>query len=107
MPVYSLSRIFQGMVRLEASPPSHHLSHFLPPCPPSTSFALCRLIHLLALLYVSYTIVFFNLPVEFPVTKDTFNYSPVGVGAFVFVFVTWWLADARRWFRGPVSNLER
>ena len=79
----------------------------MPAFSPSLAFAPCRLIHFLALVYVSYTIVVFNLPVAFPIAADTFNYSPVGVAAFVFVFTAWWLVDARHWFRGPVSNLER
>lgn len=69
--------------------------------------SLCsKTIHALALIYVVYTAVVFNLPTLFPVTVDNFNYNPIGVGIFILIFVGWWVIDARRWFKGPANVHE-
>ena len=60
-----------------------------------------KVVHGLALLYVVYTAIVFNLPTFFPVYQDNFNYSPIGVGVFIIIFVAWWVMDASKWFRGP------
>ena len=68
----------------------------------STPLLQCsKFIHGLSFFYVLYTAIVFNLPVLFPINVDNFNYSPIGVGCFITIFVTWWLIDARRWFQGP------
>ena len=76
--------------------------------PPSASLfpPTSKAIHVVALLYALYTAVVFNLPSSFPITRDNFNYSPIGVGVVVFIFVTWWLVDAHRWFKGPKGAWE-
>ena len=78
------------------------------PRPPSTPPWLpnSKVIHVIALLYALYTAIVFNLPNSFPISRDNFNYSPIGVGVVVFIFVTWWLVDAHRWFKGPRGAWE-
>lgn len=66
-----------------------------------SSLACSKIIHGLALLYVVYTAIVFNLPTLFPVSTQNFNYNPIGVGIFIVFFVGWWVLDARKWFRGP------
>lgn len=60
-----------------------------------------KLVHLVGLLYVLYTISVFMIPTAFPVDWDNFNYSPIGIAAVVIFFIGWWIVDARKWFRGP------
>ncbi|KAI9098892.1 amino acid/polyamine transporter I [Phlyctochytrium arcticum] len=50
--------------------------------------------------------VLFNLPQAWPVEAKALNYTPVAVG-FMLVFAgTWWILSARKWFKGPVSDLD-
>ena len=82
---------------------SLHVCHVSRPaaCLSLTFPSPSKIIHALALVYVVYTAIVFNLPVAYPITKDNFNYNPIGVGIFIVIFVGWWVIDARRWFRGP------
>ena len=59
-----------------------------------------------AVLWVATITVLFSLPVAYPVTKDTLNYTPVAVGGLFILVVLSWIAGARRWFKGPVTNLD-
>ncbi|WVZ54609.1 hypothetical protein U9M48_005379 [Paspalum notatum var. saurae] len=59
-----------------------------------------------AVLWVATITVLFSLPVAYPVTKDTLNYTPVAVGGLFILVVLSWIAGARRWFEGPVTNLD-
>ncbi|EEF39465.1 conserved hypothetical protein [Ricinus communis] len=38
--------------------------------------------------------------------KDTFNYTPVALGVGLGLIMLWWVLDARKWFKGPVRNIE-
>ncbi|PNT72363.1 hypothetical protein BRADI_2g43062v3 [Brachypodium distachyon] len=58
-----------------------------------------------AVLWVVTITVLFSLPVTYPVTKDTLNYTPVAVGGLFILVLTSWVVSARHWFRGPVTNL--
>ncbi|GJP33206.1 hypothetical protein CLOM_g17762 [Closterium sp. NIES-68] len=60
-----------------------------------------KCVHILALLYVVYTMVVFMLPTEYPIDSENFNYSPIGLAICVGFFLLWWIVDARRWFKGP------
>lgn len=88
--------------------------HKCPPSFPDSSFSWpfgcsfrslyylsSKAVHALALVYGLYTAVVFNLPYAFPLSTDNFNYSPIGIGSVAAIFIGWWFADARRWFRGP------
>lgn len=59
-----------------------------------------------AVLWVTTITVLFSLPVAYPVTKDTLNYTPVAVGGLVILIVASWLLSARHWFKGPITNIN-
>ncbi|ONM42268.1 Amino-acid permease BAT1 [Zea mays] len=58
-----------------------------------------------AVLWVATITVLFSLPVSYPVTKDTINYTPVAVAGLFALILSSWIVAARRWFTGPVTNL--
>ncbi|XP_042496542.1 amino-acid permease BAT1 homolog isoform X1 [Macadamia integrifolia] len=60
----------------------------------------------IAVLWVSTITVLFSLPVAYPITKDTLNYTPVAVGGLLFLTVSSWIISARHWFKGPITNLD-
>lgn len=59
-----------------------------------------------AVLWVATITVLFSLPVTYPVTKDTLNYTPVAVGGLFFLVIASWVLSARHWFTGPITNLD-
>jgi amino acid transporter len=58
-----------------------------------------------AVLWVVTITVLFSLPVAYPITKDTLNYTPVAVGGLFLLTSGSWLLHARHWFKGPVRNI--
>ncbi|KAJ4749509.1 hypothetical protein LUZ62_083914 [Rhynchospora pubera] len=61
----------------------------------------------IAVLWVITITVLFSLPVSYPITKDTLNYTPVAVGGLFILVVSSWILSARHWFRGPVTNINK
>ncbi|KAJ7523743.1 hypothetical protein O6H91_18G061100 [Diphasiastrum complanatum] len=61
---------------------------------------------LVAFLWIIYTCSAFLLPTIYPISWNTFNYAPVALGAVLSTIMIWWVVDARKWFKGPVRNLE-
>ncbi|KAF0898574.1 hypothetical protein E2562_008161 [Oryza meyeriana var. granulata] len=59
-----------------------------------------------AVLWVATITVLFSLPVTYPITKDTLNYTPVVVGGLFLLVLSSWLVSARHWFKGPITNLD-
>ncbi|URD88418.1 Amino acid permease [Musa troglodytarum] len=59
-----------------------------------------------SVLWVATITVLFSLPVAYPVTKDTLNYTPVAVGGLLILTVGSWLLSARHWFKGPITNIN-
>ncbi|KAF8399066.1 hypothetical protein HHK36_014932 [Tetracentron sinense] len=59
-----------------------------------------------AVLWVATISVLFSLPVAYPITKDTLNYTPVAVGGLLILTVSAWIFSARHWFTGPVTNIN-
>ncbi|RWW36953.1 hypothetical protein BHE74_00057987 [Ensete ventricosum] len=59
-----------------------------------------------AVLWVATITVLFSLPVAYPITGDTLNYTPVLVGGLLLLTVASWLLSATHWFRGPTSNIN-
>ncbi|XP_012460105.1 amino-acid permease BAT1 isoform X1 [Gossypium raimondii] len=59
----------------------------------------------IAVLWVATISVLFSLPVAYPVTSETLNYTPVAVGGLLFITVSWWIVSARHWFTGPITNI--
>jgi hypothetical protein len=41
------------------------------------------------------------LPQVYPVTYMNLNYAPVAVGITLVIATTWWVLNARTWFKGP------
>ncbi|KAI3946417.1 hypothetical protein MKX01_017633 [Papaver californicum] len=60
----------------------------------------------IAVLWVATITVLFSLPVAYPITRDTFNYTPAAIGGLVILVVSWWILDARYWFKGPITNID-
>ncbi|XP_020547487.1 amino-acid permease BAT1 homolog isoform X3 [Sesamum indicum] len=60
----------------------------------------------IAVLWVATISVLFSLPVAYPITKETLNYTPVAVGGLLILTVSSWILSARHWFRGPVTNIN-
>lgn len=60
-----------------------------------------------AVLWVAFISVLFSLPVAYPVTRETLNYTPVAVGGLFILTVSYWILSARHWFKGPITNIDR
>ncbi|CAM8953419.1 unnamed protein product [Rhodiola kirilowii] len=60
----------------------------------------------IAVLWVLTISVLFSLPVTYPVTKETFNYTPAAVGGLLFVTISAWIISARHWFKGPIDHIK-
>lgn len=65
-----------------------------------------RPICLVAFLWICYTCSVFLLPTLYPIKWDTFNYAPVALGICLTLVMLWWVLDARKWFKGPVRNID-
>ncbi|KAA8529101.1 hypothetical protein F0562_034100 [Nyssa sinensis] len=60
----------------------------------------------IAVLWVATISVLFSLPVAYPITDQTLNYTPVAVGGLLILTVSTWVLSARHWFRGPIANID-
>nr|XP_023927079.1 amino-acid permease BAT1 homolog isoform X1 [Quercus suber]XP_023927080.1 amino-acid permease BAT1 homolog isoform X2 [Quercus suber] len=60
----------------------------------------------IAVLWVATISVLFSLPVSYPITNETLNYTPVAVGCLFILVITCWIFSARHWFRGPITNID-
>jgi amino acid permease (GABA permease) len=58
-------------------------------------------IGVVAVAWVVFISVLFMLPQASPVTAKTFNYTPIAVLVVLGFAGIWWLASARKWFKGP------
>lgn len=65
-----------------------------------------RPICFVAFLWILYTCSVFLLPTFYPIKWDNFNYAPIALGIGLTLIFMWWLLDARRWFKGPVRNID-
>ncbi|KAM4097210.1 hypothetical protein ACJW30_08G164100 [Castanea mollissima] len=59
-----------------------------------------------AVLWVATISVLFSLPVSYPITNETLNYTPVAVGCLFILVISSWIFSARHWFRGPITNID-
>ncbi|XP_024927445.2 amino-acid permease BAT1 homolog isoform X2 [Ziziphus jujuba] len=59
-----------------------------------------------AVIWVATISVLFSLPVAYPITIETLNYTPVAVGGLFILTVSSWILRARHWFRGPITNID-
>ncbi|MEU5877685.1 amino acid permease [Spirillospora sp. NPDC047279] len=60
-----------------------------------------RPVGIVAVAWVLFISVVFMLPPVNPITRDSFNYSPVAVLVVLGGAGLWWLVSARTWFTGP------
>ncbi|HEY3004398.1 MAG TPA: amino acid permease, partial [Kribbellaceae bacterium] len=60
-----------------------------------------RPIGTIAVVWVAFITVLFMLPQVSPVSRTTFNYTPVAVLAVIGFAGIYWLVSARHWFKGP------
>ena len=65
-----------------------------------------RPVCLVAFLWICYTCAVFLLPTQYPIELKTFNYAPIALGIVLSLILLWWIVDARKWFKGPVRNVE-
>ena len=65
-----------------------------------------RPIALVAVLYICFITVVFCLPELNPVNSQTLNYTPVAVGIVALWAFGSWFLWARRWFTGPIRQIE-
>jgi hypothetical protein len=42
----------------------------------------------------------------YSIKMDTFNYAPIALGVVLGLIMLWWVVDARKWFKGPVRNID-
>ncbi|XP_044494431.1 amino-acid permease BAT1 homolog isoform X1 [Mangifera indica] len=59
-----------------------------------------------AVVWVATISVLFSLPVAYPITSETLNYTPVAVGGLLLLTASSWIFSARHWFKGPIANIE-
>jgi len=64
------------------------------------------LVAFLAVLWIGFISIVFVLPQANPVTKQTLNYAVVAVGIVVTYSVGFWVLSARRWFKGPIKQID-
>lgn len=73
---------------------------------PFTLGRFSRPVAAVACAYVAFLTIVFCLPQLNPVNKETLNYTPVAVGVIgLWCFASWFLW-ARRWFVGPLRQIE-
>lgn len=65
-----------------------------------------RWIGLVAVLWIGFISIIFCLPTANPVDSQTLNYTPVAVGIVLVWALGSWFLWARRWFTGPVRQIE-
>jgi amino acid transporter len=64
--------------------------------------AWSRPIGIISVIWVILISILFMLPTATPITAVSFNYTPVLVLGTLLIITIWWLASARKWFKGPV-----
>ena len=60
----------------------------------------------IAVFWICLISIVFILPQANPVDSQTFNYAIVAVGIVVLYSVAFWLVSARKWFKGPIKQIE-
>ncbi|KAJ3338364.1 hypothetical protein HDU93_009599 [Gonapodya sp. JEL0774] len=64
-----------------------------------------RILNFIAVLWIGFIAIIFCFPSVYPVTWGAMNFAPFIV-AFVVLFAGgWWILGARKWFKGPVSQV--
>ena len=61
---------------------------------------------IVAVLWICLISIVFILPQATPVNSQTLNYAIVAVGMVVLYSGTFWVVSARKWFKGPIKQIE-
>ncbi|XP_022775924.1 amino-acid permease BAT1 isoform X1 [Durio zibethinus] len=61
----------------------------------------------IAVIWVATISVLFSLPVAYPITPQTLNYTPVAVCGLLVLTIASWIVSARHWFTGPITNIDK
>ncbi|KAF9425739.1 hypothetical protein BGZ76_003088, partial [Entomortierella beljakovae] len=65
-----------------------------------------KVIGWVAVIWTAFIFLIFNIPQSWPVDNvDTFNYTPAAVGFLILFTTLTWFLSARKWFKGPVSEI--
>ncbi|KAM5564339.1 amino-acid permease BAT1 [Rosa sericea] len=59
-----------------------------------------------AFVWICYACSTFLLPTFYPLRWKTFNYAPIALSVVLTLIMLWWVLDARKWFKGPVRNID-
>ncbi|KAK5051982.1 hypothetical protein LTR84_002786 [Exophiala bonariae] len=65
-----------------------------------------RPVALIACMWIAFITIIFCLPSVNPVDSQTLNYTPVAVGIIGFWCLASWGLWARKWFKGPIRQVE-
>ncbi|MCJ1283233.1 hypothetical protein MMC26_002561 [Xylographa opegraphella] len=65
-----------------------------------------RPVALVAVLWIGFITIIFCLPTTNPVTSQTLNYTVVAVGIIAIGALGSWFLSARKWFTGPIRQIE-
>ena len=60
----------------------------------------------IAVVWIAFITIAFVLPEENPVGAQTLNYAAVAVGIVVAYALGFWVLSARKWFTGPVKQIQ-
>ncbi|KAJ6178097.1 hypothetical protein N7519_008558 [Penicillium mononematosum] len=66
-----------------------------------------RAANILALLWISFQVVLFSMPVTLPVTSETMTYASVVFVGCVALSMGWYMFYGRRYFKGPLEEAGR
>ncbi|MCJ1472440.1 hypothetical protein MMC13_001088 [Lambiella insularis] len=65
-----------------------------------------RPVALIGVLWIAFISIIFCLPTANPVTSQTLNYTVVAVGIIAVFALGSWVLSARKWFTGPIRQVE-
>lgn len=65
-----------------------------------------RPVAFIAVAWIGFIAIIFCLPTTNPVTSQTLNYTVVAVGIIAIFSLTVWVVSARKWFVGPVRDIQ-
>ena len=63
-------------------------------------------IAIVSTLWISFMLIVLCLPELNPINSETLNYTPVAFGVVLVYALGFWVISARKWFVGPVKQIE-
>ncbi|KAL1411975.1 hypothetical protein Q8F55_002969 [Vanrija albida] len=64
-------------------------------------------VNIIAVVWITFSIVLFSMPTAIPVTAETTNYASVVFVAFAVIAAGWYFANARKHYAGPLVSIVR